>query len=171
MLSNNDQEALQPSVGSSKKVAEDFAIDSHHTDDAQDEAHALASLFAHKKAPQSASARSASADSAAAAAADKASATATVPAASVEVAYQSKSLEQKLNNGKELAKQSVSGLESKNLTEVIGSQDNDKFIDAEHHNLSSEEQKREDNKDIEISVLNKKLHLSSILVSVRSSVL
>ena len=156
LLSNNDQEALQPSVGSSKKVAEDFAIDSHHTDDAQDEAHALASLFAHKKAPQSASARSASADSAAAAAADKASATATVPAASVEVAYQSKSLEQKLNNGKELAKQSVSGLESKNLTEVIGSQDNDKFIDAEHLDLApSEEQKREDNKDIEIQPLNK----------------
>lgn len=156
LLSNNDQEALQPSVGSSKKVAEDFAIDSHHTDDAQDEAHALASLFAHKKAPQSASARSASADSAAAAAADKASATATVPAASVEVAYQSKSLEQKLNNGKELAKQSVSGLESKSLTEVIGSQDNDKFIDAEHLDLApSEEQKREDNKDIEIQPLNK----------------
>ena len=156
LLSNNDQEALQPSVGSSKKVAEDFAIDSHHTDDAQDEAHALASLFAHKKAPQSASARSASADSAAAAAADKASATAKVPAASVEVAYQSKSLEQKLNNGKELAKQSVSGLESKNLTEVIGSQDNDKFIDAEHLDLApSEEQKREDNKDIEIQPLNK----------------
>ena len=156
LLSNNDQEALQPSVGSSKKVAEDFAIDSHHTDDAQDEAHALASLFAHKKAPQSASARSASADSAAAAAADKASATATVPAAIVEVAYQSKSLEQKLNNGKELAKQSVSGLESKNLTEVIGSQDNDKFIDAEHLDLApSEEQKREDNKDIEIQPLNK----------------
>ena len=158
LLSNNDQEALQPSVGSSKKVAEDFAIDSHHTDDAQDEAHALASLFAHKKAPQSASARSASADSAAAAAAAKATATATakVPAASVEVAYQSKSLEQKLNNGKELAKQSVSGLESKNLTEVIGSQDNDKFIDAEHLDLApSEEQKREDNKDIEIQPLNK----------------
>lgn len=156
LLSNNDQEALQPSVGSSKKVAEDFAIDSHHTDDAQDEAHALASLFAHKKAPQSASARSASADSAAAAAADKASATAKVPAASVEVAYQSKSLEQKLNNGKELAKQSVSGLESKSLTEVIGSQDNDKFIDAEHLDLApSEEQKREDNKDIEIQPLNK----------------
>ena len=156
LLSNNDQEALQPSVGSSKKVAEDFAIDSHHTDDAQDEAHALASLFAHKKAPQSASARSASADSAAAAAADKASATATVPAASVEVAYQSKSLEQKLNNGKELAKQSVSGLESKSLTEVIGSQDNDKFIDAERLDLApSEEQKREDNKDIEIQPLNK----------------
>ena len=156
LLSNNDQEALQPSVGSSKKVAEDFAIDSHHTDDAQDEAHALASLFAHKKAPQSASARSASADSAAAAAADKATATAKVPAASVEVAYQSKSLEQKLNNGKELAKQSVSGLESKSLTEVIGSQDNDKFIDAEHLDLApSEEQKREDNKDIEIQPLNK----------------
>ena len=156
LLSNNDQEALQPSVGSSKKVAEDFAIDSHHTDDAQDEAHALASLFAHKKAPQSASARSASADSAAAAAAAKATATATVPAASVEVAYQSKSLEQKLNNGKELAKQSVSGLESKSLTEVIGSQDNDKFIDAEHLDLApSEEQKREDNKDIEIQPLNK----------------
>ncbi|MCK0514685.1 hypothetical protein MXE38_07500 [Anaerobiospirillum sp. NML120448] len=156
LLSNNDQEALQPSVGSSKKVAEDFAIDSHHTDDAQDEAHALASLFAHKKAPQSASARSASADSAAAAAADKATATAKVPAASVEVAYQSKSLEQKLNNGKELAKQSVSGLESKNLTEVIGSQDNDKFIDAERLDLApSEEQKREDNKDIEIQPLNK----------------
>ena len=156
LLSNNDQEALQPSVGSSKKVAEDFAIDSHHTDDAQDEAHALASLFAHKKAPQSTSDRSASADSAAAAAADKASATATVPAASVEVAYQSKSLEQKLNNGKELAKQSVSGLESKSLTEVIGSQDNDKFIDAEHLDLAqSEEQKREDNKDIEIQPLNK----------------
>lgn len=156
LLSNNDQEALQPSVGSSKKVAEDFAIDSHHTDDAQDEAHALASLFAHKKAPQSASARSASADSAAAAAAAKATATAKVPAASVEVAYQSKSLEQKLNNGKELAKQSVSGLESKNLTEVIGSQDNDKFIDAEHLDLApSEEQKREDNKDIEIQPLNK----------------
>lgn len=155
LLSNNDQEALQPSVGSSKKVAEDFAIDSHHTDDAQDEAHALASLFAHKKAPQSASARSASADSAAAAAA-KATATATVPAASVEVASQSKSLEQKLNNGKELAKQSVSGLESKSLTEVIGSQDNDKFIDAEHLDLApSEEQKREDNKDIEIQPLNK----------------
>lgn len=156
LLSNNDQEALQPSVGSSKKVAEDFAIDSHHTDDAQDEAHALASLFAHKKAPQSASARSASADSAAAAAAAKATATAKVPAASVEVAYQSKSLEQKLNNGKELAKQSVSGLESKSLTEVIGSQDNDKFIDAEHLDLApSEEQKREDNKDIEIQPLNK----------------
>lgn len=156
LLSNNDQEALQPSVGSSKKVAEDFAIDSHHTDDAQDEAHALASLFAHKKAPQSASARSASADSAAAAAAAKATATATVPAASVEVAYQSKSLEQKLNNGKELAKQSVSGLESKSLTEVIGSQDNDKFIDAERLDLApSEEQKREDNKDIEIQPLNK----------------
>lgn len=156
LLSNNDQEALQPSVGSSKKVAEDFAIDSHHTDDAQDEAHALASLFAHKKAPQSASARSASADSAAAAAAAKATATATVPAASVEVAYQSKSLEQKLNNGKELAKQSVSGLESNSLTEVIGSQDNDKFIDAEHLDLApSEEQKREDNKDIEIQPLNK----------------
>ena len=156
LLSNNDQEALQPSVGSSKKVAKDFAIESHHTDDAQDEAHALASLFAHKKAPQSTSDRSASADSAAAAAADKASATATVPAASVEVAYQSKSLEQKLNNGKELAKQSVSGLESKNLTEVIGSQDNDKFIDAEHLDLApSEEQKREDNKDIEIQPLNK----------------
>lgn len=156
LLSNNDQEALQPSVGSSKKVAEDFAIDSHHTDDAQDEAHALASLFAHKKAPQSASARSASADSAAAAAAAKATATAKVPAASVEVASQSKSLEQKLNNGKELAKQSVSGLESKSLTEVIGSQDNDKFIDAEHLDLApSEEQKREDNKDIEIQPLNK----------------
>ena len=156
LLSNNDQEALQPSVGSSKKVAEDFAIDSHHTDDAQDEAHALASLFAHKKAPQSASARSASADSAAAAAAAKATATAKVSAASVEVAYQSKSLEQKLNNGKELAKQSVSGLESKSLTEVIGSQDNDKFIDAEHLDLApSEEQKREDNKDIEIQPLNK----------------
>lgn len=154
LLSNNDQEALQPSVGSSKKVAEDFAIDSHHTDDAQDEAHALASLFAHKKAPQSASARSASADSADSAAA--AAAKATVPAASVEVAYQSKSLEQKLNNGKELAKQSVSGLESKSLTEVIGSQDNDKFIDAEHLDLApSEEQKREDNKDIEIQPLNK----------------
>lgn len=153
LLSNNDQEALQPSVGSSKKVAEDFAIDSHHTDDAQDEAHALASLFAHKKAPQSASA---SADSAAAAAAAKATATAKVPAASVEVASQSKSLEQKLNNGKELAKQSVSGLESKSLTEVIGSQDNDKFIDAEHLDLApSEEQKREDNKDIEIQPLNK----------------
>lgn len=156
LLSNNDQEALQPSVGSSKKVAEDFAIDSNHTDDAQDEAHALASLFAHKKAPQSASARSASADSAAAAAAAKATATAKVPAASVEVASQSKSLEQKLNNGKELAKQSVSGLESKSLTEVIGSQDNDKFIDAEHLDLApSEEQKREDNKDIEIQPLNK----------------
>lgn len=160
LLSNNDQEALQPSVGSSKKVAEDFAIDSHHTDDAQDEAHALASLFAHKKAPQSASARSASADSAAAAAAAKATATATatakVPAASVEVASQSKSLEQKLNNGKELAKQSVSGLESKSLTEVIGSQDNNKFIDAERLDLAqSEEQKREDNKDIEIQPLNK----------------
>ena len=156
LLSNNDQEALQPSVGSSKKVAEDFAIDSHHTDDAQDEAHALASLFAHKKAPQSTSARSASADSAAAAAAAKATATAKVPAASVEVASQSKSLEQKLNNGKELAKQSVSGLESKSLTEVIGSQDNDKFIDAEHLDLApSEEQKREDNKDIEIQPLNK----------------
>ena len=154
LLSNNDQEALQPSIGSSKKVAEDFAIDSHHTDDAQDEAHALASLFAHKKAPQSASARSASADGADSAAA--AAAKATVPAASVEVAYQSKSLEQKLNNGKELAKQSVSGLESKNLTEVIGSQDNDKFIDAEHLDLApSEEQKREDNKDIEIQPLNK----------------
>lgn len=152
LLSNNDQEALQPSVGSSKKVAEDFAIDSHHTDDAQDEAHALASLFANKKAPQSTSDRSASADSAAAAAAAKA----TVPAASVEVASQSKSLEQKLNNGKELAKQSVSGLESKSLTEVIGSQDNDKFIDAEHLDLApSEEQKREDNKDIEIQPLNK----------------
>lgn len=156
LLSNNDQEALQPSVGSSKKVAEDFAIDSHHTDDAQDEAHALASLFAHKKAPQSASARSASADSAAAAAAAKATATAKVPAASVEVASQSKSLEQKLNNGKELAKQSVSGLESKSLTEVIGSQDNNKFIDAERLDLAqSEEQKREDNKDIEIQPLNK----------------
>ena len=156
LLSNNDQEALQPSVGSSKKVAEDFAIDSHHTDDAQDEAHALASLFAHKKAPQSTSDRSASADSAAAAAAAKATATAKVPAASVEVASQSKSLEQKLNNGKELAKQSVSGLESKSLTEVIGSQDNDKFIDAEHLDLApSEEQKREDNKDIEIQPLNK----------------
>lgn len=155
LLSNNDQEALQPSVGSSKKVAEDFAIDSHHTNDAQDEAHALASLFANKKAPQSTSDRSASADSAAAAAA-KATATATVPAASVEVASQSKSLEQKLNNGKELAKQSVSGLESKSLTEVIGSQDNDKFIDAEHLDLApSEEQKREDNKDIEIQPLNK----------------
>ena len=154
LLSNNDQEALQPSVGSSKKVAEDFAIDSHHTDDAQDEAHALASLFAHKKAPQSASARSASADSADSAAA--AAAKATVPAASVEVASQSKSLEQKLNNGKELAKQSVSGLESKSLTEVIGSQDNDKFIGAEHLDLApSEEQKREDNKDIEIQPLNK----------------
>ena len=153
LLSNNDQEALQPSVGSSKKVAEDFAIDSHHTDDAQDEAHALASLFANKKAPQSTSARSASADSAAAAAAAKATATATVPAASVEVASQR---EQKLNNGKELAKQSVSGLESKSLTEVIGSQDNDKFIDAERLDLaSSEEQKREDNKDIEIQPLNK----------------
>ena len=152
LLSNNDQEALQPSVGSSKKVAEDFAIDSHHTDDAQDEAHALASLFANKKAPQSTSDRSASADSAAAAAA-KATATATVPAASVEVASQR---EQKLNNGKELAKQSVSGLESKSLTEVIGSQDNDKFIDAEHLDLApSEEQKREDNKDIEIQPLNK----------------
>ena len=156
LLSNNDQEALQPSVGSSKKVAEDFAIDSHHTDDAQDEAHALASLFAHKKAPQSTSDRSASADSAAAAAAAKATATAKVPAASVEVASQSKSLEQKLNNGKELAKQSVSGLESKSLTEVIGSQDNDKFIDAEHLDLApSEEQKRDDNKDIEIQPLNK----------------
>ena len=158
LLSNNDQEALQPSVGSSKKVAEDFAIDSHHTDDAQDEAHALASLFANKKAPQSTSARSASADSAAAAAAAaaKATATAKVPAASVEDASQSKSLEQKLNNGKELAKQSVSGLESKSLTEVIGSQDNDKFIDAEHLDLApSDEQKREDNKDIEIQPLNK----------------
>lgn len=151
LLSNNDQEALQPSVGSSKKVAEDFAIDSHHTDDAQDEAHALASLFANKKAPQSTSARSASADSAAAAA--KATATATVPAASVEVASQR---EQKLNNGKELAKQSVSGLESKSLTEVIGSQDNDKFIDAERLDLAqSEEQKLEDNNDIEIQPLNK----------------
>lgn len=156
LLSNNDQEALQPSVGSSKKVAEDFAIDSHHTDDAQDEAHALASLFAHKKSPQSTSDRSASADSAAAAAAAKATATAKVHAASVEVASQSKSLEQKLNNGKELAKQSVSGLESKSLTEVIGSQDNDKFIDAEHLDLAPlEEQKREDNKDIEIQPLNK----------------
>lgn len=156
LLSNNDQEALQPSVESSKKVAEDFAIDSHHTDDAQDEAHALASLFAHKKAPQSTSSRRASADSTAAAAAAKASATATVPAASVDVASQSKSLEQKLNNGKELAKQSVSGLESNSLTEVIGSQDNDKFIDAEHLDLApSEEQKREDNKDIEIQPLNK----------------
>ena len=154
LLSNNDQEALQPSVGSSKKVAEDFAIDSHHTDDAQDEAHALASLFANKKAPQSTSASSASADSAAAAA--KATATATVPAASVEVASQSKSLEQKLNNGKELAKQSVSELESKSLTEVIGSQDNDKFIDAERLDLTqSEEQKLEDNNDIEIQPLNK----------------
>lgn len=156
LLSNNDQEALQPSVDSSKKVAEDFAIDSHHTDDAQDEAHALASLFANKKAPQSTSDRSASADSAAAAAAAKATATAKVPAASVEVASQSKSLEQKLNNGKELAKQSVSGLESKSLTEVIGSQDNDNFIDAERLDLApSEEQKREDNKDIEIQPLNK----------------
>ena len=153
LLSNNDQEALQPSVDSSKKVAEDFAIDSHHTDDAQDEAHALASLFANKKASQSTSARSASADSAAAADAAKSTATATVPAASVEVASQR---EQKLNNGKELAKQSVSGLESKSLTEVIGSQDNDKFIDAERLDLaSSEEQKREDNKDIEIQPLNK----------------
>ena len=153
LLSNNDQEALQSSVDSSKKVAEDFAIDSHHTDDAQDEAHALASLFANKKALQSTSARSASADSAAAAAAAKATATATVPAASVEVASQR---EQKLNNVKELAKQSVSGLESKSLTEVIGSQDNDKFIDAERLDLaSSEEQKREDNKDIEIQPLNK----------------
>lgn len=156
LLSNNDQEALQPSVDSSKKVAEDFAIESHHTDYAQDEAHALASLFANKKALQSTSARSASADSAAAAAAAKATATATVPAASVEVASQSKSLEQKLNNGNELAKQSVSGLESNSLTEVIGSQDNDKFIDAEHLDLApSEEQKREDNKDIEIQPLNK----------------
>lgn len=154
LLSNNDQEALQPSVGSSKKVAEDFAIDSHHTDDAQDEAHALASLFAHKKAPQSASARSASADGADSAAA--AAATATVPAASVEGASQSKTLEQKLNNGKELAKQSVSELEGKSVTEVIGSQDNDKFIDAEHLDLAPlEEQKREDNKDIEIQPLNK----------------
>ena len=152
LLSNNDQEALQPSVDSSKKVAEDFAIESHHTDYAQDEAHALASLFANKKALQSTSARSASADSAAAAAAAKA----TVPAASVEEASQSKSLEQKLNNGKELAKQSVSGLESKSLTEVIGSQDNDKFIDAERLDLApSEELKREDNKDIEIQPLNK----------------
>ena len=152
LLSNNDQEALQPSVDSSKKVAEDFAIESHHTDYAQDEAHALASLFANKKALQSTSVRSASADSAAAAAAAKA----TVPAASVEEASQSKSLEQKLNNGKELAKQSVSGLESKSLTEVIGSQDNDKFIDAERLDLApSEELKREDNKDIEIQPLNK----------------
>mgnify|MGYP003370827762 CR=1 FL=1 len=152
LLSNNDQEALQPSVDSSKKVAEDFAIESHHTDYAQDEAHALASLFANKKALQSTSARSASADSAAAAAAAKA----TVPAASVEEASQSKSLEQKLNNGKELAKQSVSGLESKSLTDVIGSQDNDKFIDAERLDFApSEEQKREDNKDIEIQPLNK----------------
>lgn len=152
LLSNNDQEALKPSVDSSKKVAEDFAIESHHTDYAQDEAHALASLFANKKALQSTSARSASADSAAAAAAAKA----TVPAASVEEASQSKSLEQKLNNGKELAKQSVSGLESKSLTEVIGSQDNDKFIDAERLDLApSEEQKRDDNKDIEIQPLNK----------------
>lgn len=152
LLSNNDQEALQPSVDSSKKVAEDFAIESHHTDYAQDEAHALASLFANKKALQSTSARSASADSAAAAAAAKA----TVPAASVEEASQSKSLEQKLNNGKELAKQSVSGLESKSLTDVIGSQDNDNFIDAERLDLApSEEQKREDNKDIEIQPLNK----------------
>lgn len=151
LLSNNDQEALQPSVDSSKKVAYDFAIESHHTDYAQDEAHALASLFANKKALQSTSARSASADSAAAAA--KATATATVPAASVEVTSQR---EQKLNNGKELAKQSVSGLESKSLTEVIGSQDIDKFIDAERLDLApSEEQKREDNKDIEIQPLNK----------------
>ena len=149
LLSNNDQEALQPSVDSSKKVAEDFAIESHHTDYAQDEAHALASLFANKKALQSTSVRSASADSAAAAAAAKA----TVPAASVEVTSQR---EQKLNNGKELAKQSVSGLESKSLTEVIGSQDNDNFIDAERLDLApSEEQKREDNKDIEIQPLNK----------------
>ena len=159
LLSNNDQEALQPSVDSSKKVAEDFAIESHHTDDAQDEAHALASLFANKKAPASSSARSASADSAAAAAAAataKATATATFPAASVEVASQSKSLEQKLNNGKELAKQSISGLESKSLTKVIGSQDKDKFIDAERLDLApSEEQKREDNNDIEIQPLNK----------------
>lgn len=156
LLSNNDQEALQPSVESSKKVAEDFAIDSHHTDDAQDEAHALASLFANKKAPQSTSARSASADSAAAAAAAKATATATVPAASVEVVSQSKSLEQKLNNGKELAKQSVSELDGKSVTEVIGSQDNDKFIDAERLDLAqSEEQKLEDNNDIEIQPLNK----------------
>lgn len=153
LLSNNDQEALQPSVDSSKKVAEDFAIESHHTDYAQDEAHALASLFANKKALQSTSVRSASADSAAAAAAAKATATATVPAASVEVTSQR---EQKLNNGKELAKQSVSGLESKSLTEVIGSQDNDNFIDAERLDLApSEEQKREDNKDIEIQPLNK----------------
>lgn len=159
LLSNNDHETLQPSVDISKKVAEDFAIESHHTDDAQDEAHALASLFANKKAPASISARSASADganSAAAATAAKATATATVPAAIVEVASQSKSLEQKLNNGKELAKQSISGLESKSLTEVIGSQDNDKFIDAERLDLSpSEEQKCEDNKDIEIQPLNK----------------
>lgn len=149
LLSNNDQEALQPSVDSSKKVAEDFAIESHHTDYAQDEAHALASLFANKKALQSTSVRSSSADSAAAAAAAKA----TVPVASVEVTSQR---EQKLNNGKELAKQSVSGFESKSLTEVIGSQDNDNFIDAERLDLApSEDQKREDNKDIEIQPLNK----------------
>lgn len=149
LLSNNDQEASQPSVDSSKKVAQDFAIESHHTDDAQDEAHALASLFANKKAPASTSARSASASADGAAAA-------TAAAASVEVASYSKSLEQKLNNEKELAKQSVSGLESKSLTKVIGSQDKDKFIDAECLDLApSEEQKHEDNKDIEIQPLNK----------------